>query len=66
MKKKKRKNKSILLRLLVLGVGIYMIVTLSSLLNTLNESRKKLEELKAEQASTQNDIDELTAILADG
>ena len=51
MKKKKRKNKSILLRLLVLGVGIYMIVTLSSLLNTLNESRKKLEELKAEQAS---------------
>ena len=66
MKKKKRKNKSILLRLLVLGVGIYMIATLSSLLNTLNESRKKLEELKAEQASTQNDIDELTAILADG
>ena len=66
MKKKKRKNKSILLRLLVLGVGIYMIATMSSLLNTLNESRKKLEELKAEQASTQNDIDELTAILADG
>ena len=47
MKKKKRKNKSIMLRVLILGVCVYMIATLSGLWNTLNQSRKELEELKA-------------------
>lgn len=66
MKKKKRKNKSILLRIMVLGVGVYMLITLYGLWNTLNENRKELNALKAKQASTQNDIDELRAVLADG
>ena len=59
MKKKNRKNKSILLRIMVLGVGVYMIATLYGLWNTLNENKKELNALKAQQAATQTDIDEL-------
>ena len=66
MKKKNRKNKSILLRIMVLGVGLYMIATLYGLWNTLNENKKELNALKAQQAATQTDIDELRAVLADG
>ena len=51
---------------MVLGVGVYMLITLYGLWNTLNENRKELNALKAKQASTQNDIDELRAVLADG
>ncbi|MGN0451864.1 MAG: septum formation initiator family protein [Acutalibacteraceae bacterium] len=66
MKKKKRKNKSILLRIMILGVCVYMLATLSVLWNTLNESRKELDALKAQYATEQNDIDELRAMLEDG
>lgn len=66
MKKKKRKNKSILLRIMILGVCVYMLATLSGLWNTLNESRKELDTLKAQYAAEQNDIDELRAMLEDG
>ena len=66
MKKKKRKNKSILLRIMILGVCVYMLATLSGLWNTLNESRKELDALKAQYAADQNDIDELRAMLEDG
>ncbi len=66
MKKKKRKNKSILLRIMILGVCVYMIATLSGLWSTLNESRKELDTLKVEYQTKQNDIDELKALLAEG
>lgn len=66
MKKKKRNNKSILLRLMILGVCVYMIATLSGLWNTLNKSRKELDALKEQYAAEQNDIEELRAILKDG
>ena len=66
MKKKKRKNKSILLRIMILGVCVYMLATLSGLWNTLNESRKELEALKEQYAAEQNYIDELRAMLEDG
>ena len=66
MKKKKRKNKSILLRIMILGVCVYMLATLSGLWNTLNESRKELDALKEQYAAEQNDIDELRAMLEDG
>ena len=65
MKKKKRKNKSILLRILILGVCVYMIATLSGLWSTLNESQKELENLNAQYAAEQNDIEELRAMLED-
>ena len=66
MKKKKRNNKSILLRLMILGVFVYMIATLSGLWNTLNKSRKELDELKEQYAAEQNDIEELRAMLEEG
>ena len=66
MKKKKRNNKSILLRLMILGVFVYMIANLSGLWNTLNKSRKELDALKDQYAAEQNDIEELRAMLEDG
>ncbi len=66
MKKKKRKNKSIILRVLILGVCVYMIATLSGLWNTLSQSRKELEALKAQYDQEQNDIEELRSMLEDG
>ncbi len=66
MKKKKRKNKSILLRLAILGVCVYMIATLSSLWNTLSESRKQLDALNSQYEAEANDIEELKAMLAEG
>ena len=66
MKKKKRKNKSIILRVLILGVCVYMIATLSGLWNTLSQSRKELEALKAQYDQEQNDIEELRTMLEDG
>lgn len=66
MKKKNRKNKSILLRIIVLGVFAYMIFTLTGLWSTLNESRTQLSEYKEQYAESQNDIDELKAMLAEG
>ena len=66
MKKRKRNNKSILLLLMILGVCVYMIATLSGLWNTLNKSRKELDALKEQYAAEQNDIEELRAMLEDG
>lgn len=66
MVKKKRKNKSIILRLMILGVCVYFIATLSGLLNTLNESRKELKQLEEQKAAVINDIDELKSLLEEG
>lgn len=65
MKQRKQKNKSIFLRVLVLGVCVYMLVTLAGLWNTLNQSKAKLASLKEQYASEQNDIEELQAVLND-
>ena len=63
--KRKNKNKSLILRVLVLGVCVYMIVTLLNLWGTLNQSREKLNSLQAEYETEQNDIEELREILKD-
>ena len=65
MKQRKQKNKSIILRVLVLGVCVYMLVTLAGLWNTLKQSKAKLASLKEQYASEQNDIEELQAVLND-
>lgn len=65
MKQRKQKNKSIILRVLVLGVCVYMLATLAGLWNTLNQSKAKLASLKEQYASEQNDIEELQAVLND-
>ena len=51
---------------MILGVCVYMIATLSGLWNTLNKSRKELDELKEQYAAEQNDIEELRAMLEEG
>lgn len=65
MKRKVKKNKSIILRLLILGVCVYMIATLINLWNTLNESREQLNDLQEQYTAQQNDINELRAALED-
>ncbi len=63
MKKKSRKNKSIIFRLLILGVCIYMIATLSSELRLLNKTQKELEQLKAQQLAAETEVEEFKALL---
>lgn len=63
MKRKPKKNKSIILRLFIVGVCTYMIFTLAGLWNSLNESRTELALLKEQMAEEQNTIEELKAIL---
>lgn len=61
--KQRKKNKSILFRLFVLGVCAYFTVTLASLWNSLDKSREELAALKTEYEQTLVDIDELKALL---
>ena len=63
MKRKRRKNKSIILRLLILGVCAYFTITLAGLWNTLNESREELAALEIQHTQTLNDIEEYREML---
>lgn len=63
MKRKPKKNKSIILRLFIVGVCAYMTVTLASLWNSLSESRAELAQLKEQLEEEENDIEELRAML---
>ncbi len=63
MATKKRHRKSIIVRLLVLCVSVYMVVTLATLWKTLQESRLKYNELETEYQSKQAAIDELKQML---
>ena len=63
MKQKPKTEKSILLRLLILGVCAYMTVTLSGLWKNLSESKKELNDLKQQYAALENDIEQYNAML---
>lgn len=63
---KKSKEKSILLRVLVLCVSIYLVYSLSTLWNSLVDGRRKLEAYEAEIAETSRKIDEYKELLRDG
>lgn len=65
MKRKTKQKRSFILKILILGVCVYMIATLANLWNTLNESQSQLDSLKKEYETTQNDIEELKAMLED-
>lgn len=65
MKRKKKQNRSIILKVLILGVCVYMIATLANLWTTLNSSKSQLSMLKKQYESEQNDIEELRAMLED-
>ena len=65
MKRKAKQKRSFILKILILGVCVYMIATLANLWTTLNESKAEYNSLKAEYSATQNDIEELKAMLKD-
>lgn len=65
MKKKKRGNKSILLRIMILGVCTYMLFTFADLWKTWSESTAELNELRTRYSEEENDIEELRALLAE-
>lgn len=63
MKRKTKKDKSIILRLLILGVCAYFTVTLASLWGELNDKKSELAELEAQLSEEQNNVEELRAML---
>jgi len=64
--KKTRRKKSIILRVLVLGVSVYMITTLIGLWNELGESRAQYGAYKDELKSKEQQVQELKTLLEDG
>lgn len=63
MKQKKKKDRSIIYRLFILGVCAYFTVTLASLWGDLNDKRKTLAELNEQLKNQQNDVEELRTML---
>jgi len=67
MKKKKivknKKNKSIILRLLIIAVCCYFAISLADLWGQLNDSRKELDEQNKIKAKLSQEIEEYQALL---
>lgn len=63
MKRKNRKEKSIILRLLILVVCAYFTVTLGMLWGDLNDKRKELELLNEQYTAQKNSVEELRLLL---
>ena len=61
-----KRKKSVLWRLLLIGVSAYMIVTLAGLWSTLNESKEKLNELELQKSVKETEIEELKELLDSG
>ena len=61
--KKQKKQKSILLRIFILFVCGYFAVTLGSLWGKLNDSVEELEDLRAQLAEEENEVEELREVL---
>lgn len=66
MKKKRKQNKSIILRLLIVGVCVYMIATLAGLWNTLAEKQEEKTKTQEEINIMENEIKELKELLEEG
>ena len=64
MKRKTKKKKSIILRLFILGVSVYFIVTFAGLWSGLNEKINERDRLKEEYTAKVNDIEELRSLLS--
>ena len=64
--KRKKRRKSIILRLLVLGVAGYMLFTLAGLFSTLREDRQRLKELEAQRDIKLAKVEELKNLLSQG
>lgn len=60
----KRKG-SIILRLTVIAISVYMIVTLIGLWNQLDESMSTLKDLQSQKEKIETQIEEYRALLSD-
>ncbi len=65
MKRKTKQRRSFILKILILGVCVYMIATLANLWTTLKASEAELNSLEVKYSETQNDVKELKAMLKD-
>lgn len=65
MKRKVKKKRSIILKILILVVCVYMVSTLSNLWSTLSESKAELDALKLQYETEQKNIEELKILLKD-
>ncbi|MGN1319661.1 MAG: septum formation initiator family protein [Acutalibacteraceae bacterium] len=63
MKQKPKRKKSVIVRLIVLGVAIYMVATLIGLGNELADSRAQLAEYEKQRDLEKMQIEELKALL---
>ena len=63
MKRKPKKQRSIIVRLLVLGVCAYMAITLGNLWNNLNEANKELKKLQEQKEIITVEIEEYKSLL---
>lgn len=61
-----KRKKSVLWRLLLIGISVYMISTLIGLWSTLSDSRAKLNDLQMQAVLKQTEIDELEKLLESG
>ncbi len=66
MSKSGKRSRSIIVRLVVLFVASYMVVTLIGLYRELSESQNRLSELKATLESEQIKIEDYKALLSAG
>ena len=63
MKQQPKHRKSIILRLLVLGVSVYMVTSLLGLANQLSAESAELAELEKQRDSQNRQIEELQQLL---
>ncbi|MBE6738945.1 MAG: hypothetical protein E7565_01350 [Ruminococcaceae bacterium] len=63
---KKKKDRSVILRVLVLLVSVYLIYSLSSLWTDLAEGKKKLDDYNQQIAETDRKINEYKNLLKEG
>ena len=63
MKQKPKRKKSVIVRLIVLGVAVYMVATLINRGNELAEYRAQLAELEKQRDLEKIQIEELKALL---
>lgn len=63
MKQKPKHKKSVIVRLIVLGVSVYMVATLINLGNQLTEDRNTLTQLQNQRDTIKLENEELSALL---
>ena len=63
MKRKPKKQKSIILRLIIIGVCAYMTLSLANLWGSLSEAKLERDSLKEKYNQEVNDIEELRVML---